>query len=108
VTLDFTATARALREEAHPAKDGHRQISLAHRGSLRVLLFSFEAGGELPAHQAPGHVLIQCLSGSLSVHAAGARHVVAPGQALLLDPDVAHDVAAAEASDMLLTVCRKG
>lgn len=108
VPLDFAATARALRAEAHPAKDGHRQISLVHRGPLRVVLFTFETGGQLPAHQAPGHVLIQCLGGALTVRAEGARHILGPGQALLLDPDVTHDVEASSETDMLLTVCLNG
>ncbi len=105
VLLDLPDLARRLRAEPHPAKDGHRQAGLIHRGPLRVVLFAFEPGARLPEHRAPGHVLIQCLRGTLSVQAAGARHRVGSGETLALDPDVAHDVEAVEESDMLLTVC---
>ena len=103
--LDLPDLATRLRAEPHPARDGHRQAGLIHRGPLRLILFTFEPGARLPEHSAPGHVLIQCLRGALSVQAAGTRHRVGGGEALALEPNVAHDVEAVEESEMLLTVC---
>ncbi|HZI75015.1 MAG TPA: hypothetical protein VFD73_13510 [Gemmatimonadales bacterium] len=60
VPLNFADLARALRAEPHQAKGGHRQAGLIHRGHVRLLLFTFEAGGHLPEHRAPGHVVIHC------------------------------------------------
>lgn len=105
VALNLTDLARALQAEPHPAKGGHRQAGLIHRGPLRLVLFAFEAGGSLPAHRAPGHVVIHCLRGRLEVEAAGARQEIGGGEAVVLDPDVPHSVRAAEESDMLLSVC---
>lgn len=105
VPLDLPELARALQGEPHPAKDGHRQVGLIHRGPLRLLLFSFEAGGRLPEHRAPGHIVIHCLRGELHVDAGASRHRLGPGEALALDPAVSHAVEAVVESDMLLTVC---
>lgn len=106
VALKLPDLARALQSEPHPAKSGHRQAGLIHRGALRLLLFAFEPGGRLPEHRAPGHVVIHCLRGELVVHAEAARHQLASGEALVLDPDVPHSVEAEGKSEMLLTVCK--
>lgn len=105
VSLDFPELARALRAEPHPAKGGHRQAGLIHRGPLRLLLFTFEPGGRLPQHQAPGHVVIHCLDGELQVEAAASHHRLGAGEAIALDPEVPHAVEAVTESAMLLTVC---
>lgn len=105
VALELPAMAQALRTEPHPARDGHRQTGLIHRGPLRLLLFTFDAGGALPQHKAPGYVVIHCLRGELVVDAAGQQHRVRTGAALVLNPDIPHDVKATVESDMLLTVC---
>lgn len=103
--LDLPDLARVLRAEPHPAKDGHRQAGLVHRGPLRLLLFAFEAGGRLAEHRAPGLVVIHCLQGELTVEAQGVTHRLGSGEAVMLDPDVPHSVQASADSDMLLTVC---
>lgn len=105
VPLDLPQLARALFAEPHPAKDGHRQAGLIHRGPLRLLLFAFEPGGYLPEHRAPGHVIIHCLRGELAVQAAGEEHRLGDGNAVVLDPNVPHSVTAVGESEMLLTVC---
>ncbi|HYC33985.1 MAG TPA: cupin domain-containing protein [Gemmatimonadales bacterium] len=105
VSLDLPGLARALRSEPHPAKDGHRQAGLVHRGPLRLLLFAFDAGGRLPEHRAPGQVVIHCLRGELAVEASAERHRLGSGEAVVLEPDVPHSVEAVADSEMLLTVC---
>jgi quercetin dioxygenase-like cupin family protein len=102
--LDLSATARALREEAHPSKDGHRQIGLLHREHLRVVLFAFDRGGWLREHRAPGLVTIHALTGRLRVVTPTTTHELASGQLLVLERDVPHDVEALDQADMLLTV----
>jgi quercetin dioxygenase-like cupin family protein len=104
VPLNLPNLARALQAEPHPAKDGHRQAGLVHRGHLRLLLFTFDAGGRLPEHRAPGHVVIHCLRGELDVEAAGAQYRLGSGEALVVDPEVPHSVEAVAESDLLLTV----
>ena len=105
VSLNLPDLSRALHAEPHPAKSGHRQAGLVHRGPLRMLLFTFEPGGHLPEHRAPGHVVIHCLRGELAVEANAARHPLREGAALVLEPNVPHAVEAVVESEMLLTVC---
>lgn len=103
--LDLPAFARRLRSEPHAARDGHRQVGLIHRGPLRLVLFAFDAGGRLPEHKAPGQVVIECLSGSITVDAAGARHELGDRMMVVLEPGVPHAIEAQVESEMLLTVC---
>ena len=105
VALNFGDLGRALRAEPHPARSGHRQAGLIHDGPLRLLLFTFEPGGRLPEHRAPGHVVIHCLRGELAIEAGGSEHRLGSGEALVLKPNVPHSVGAVEESEMLLTVC---
>lgn len=102
--LDLPAALRALRAEAYPVANGHRQIALMHQGPVRLVLFAFEAGGRIPQHSAPGWVTIHALRGSLTVRTADAVHVLSEGKLLSLAPAVLHDVEAAEAADMLLGI----
>jgi quercetin dioxygenase-like cupin family protein len=93
-----------LRAEDHPARDGHRQITLLHRPPVTQVLFSFAAGGHLDQHSASGLVTIHVIEGRLRVAAGGADHELEAGRLIVLDADVPHDVRAVEASAMLLTV----
>lgn len=103
-TLDLPAALRALRAEARPGANGHRQIALLHHGPVRLVLFAFDAGGSMPEHQAPGWITIHVLRGSLHVRTPDARHALSEGQVLALAPDVPHDVSAIGETDMLLGV----
>lgn len=101
--VDLASALAALRLEPDGSQ-GHRQITVFHRGPVRMILFTFERGGELPPHAANGEVCIHVLAGLLDVRTEAAIHVLRAGCALLLDPGVRHAVAAREPSDMLLTV----
>ena len=103
-TLDLGAALDHLLAEDHPAIHGHRQVTLFHQVPVTLVLFAFDAGGELPDHVAQGMVTIQALDGALTVQAGGADHPLTAGQILVLTPAVAHSVRAARASTMLLTV----
>jgi len=94
-----------LRAEDHPARNGHRQITLFRRGVLTHVAFSFDADGHLAEHSAEGLVTIHVLEGRLVVTAEGDSHDMKPGDVLILDTGVPHDVRALEPSAMLLTVC---
>jgi quercetin dioxygenase-like cupin family protein len=102
--LDLDAALERLRAEPHAANSGHRQVTVFHRGHVRIVLFAFEAGGRLPEHAAPGLVTIHALRGALRVRTAEADHAIGAGQMVVLDTGVRHDVEASEESDMLLTV----
>jgi quercetin dioxygenase-like cupin family protein len=102
--IDLAAALEALRGEHHESTERHRQITLFHKGSLRMVLFAFEAGAGLPSHRAPGSVVIHTLRGRIHVKTLNESYELTTGQLVILDPEVVHDVTAAEPSDMLLTI----
>ena len=101
---DLQAIAEDLKNEPHAATHGHRQIALYHYGSVTTLLFAFDEGGGLEAHQANGVVSIHVLDGAITIGLAEHTHELSGGQMLVLSPNVRHDVRATQASRMLLTV----
>ncbi len=96
--------AAQLRAEPHPASDGHRQMTIAHHGSVALVLFDFEADGRLVDHVADGLVTIQTLVGHVAVRTSEGDHELGAGSLLVLSPGVAHDLHANVASQVLLTV----
>lgn len=102
--FDLAREAARLRGEQHPVKHGHRQIVLFREDPVSLVLFDFEAGGMLPGHVADGVVTIHTISGSVEVRAGDTTHVVPSGSVLVLRPGVSHDLAAAVASRVLVTV----
>lgn len=102
--LDLPAALRALRSEAKPGANGHRQIALMHQGPVRLVLFAFETHGRIPDHAAPGWVTIHALRGTLRVRTSQSVHVLHEGTLLSLAPDVVHDVEAMDEADMLLGI----
>ena len=105
LVVDIAAVTATLRgEPGGPTQHGHRQMAVLHRGHMRVVLFTFDAGGELPDHTANGIVSIHVLSGELTVRTQRAEHRLRAGMVLVLDPLIAHSVMAAQPAEMLLTV----
>lgn len=102
--FDLEAAAGELAAEAGTPSRGHRQMMLYRHGGTSVSLFLFEAGAAMREHQTNGTVLIQALAGRLTVHAGGREHDLSAGRLLVMSPNVRHDVHAAAASRMLLTV----
>jgi quercetin dioxygenase-like cupin family protein len=102
--IDLGTTADRLRGEEHESTERHRQITVFHKGPLRMVLFTFEAGAGLPSHRAPGFVVIHTLRGRITVKTMNDSYELATGQLVTLDPEVVHDVTAAEPSEMLLTI----
>jgi len=102
--IDLTAALESLRVEHHDSTERHRQITVFHKGPLRMVLFAFEADAGLPSHRAPGFVVIHTLRGRITVKTLNDTHDLAADQLVMLDPEVVHDVTAVESSDMLLTI----
>lgn len=101
---DLAGIAARLRAEPHPATDGHRQMTIAHHGPVALVLFDFEADGQLVDHVADGLVTIQALAGQIQVRTAEGDHELGAGSLLVLSPGVAHDLHASVPSQVLLTV----
>lgn len=106
--LDFRAALETLRSEPRPLKDGHNQVTLFHSDTLRLVLFTFEPGGCLPRHHAPGVVMIQPLRGEIKVNTPSEKYDLRQGEALVLQPEIPHDVDSKNGADMLLSVAMTG
>ncbi len=102
--FDLQTALRDLRAEDHPARDGHRQVTIFHQLPVTHVLFAFESGGALSKHTTNGLVTIHSLEGRLRVQADNQEYDLPAGQMLILKPGVPHDVRAEEVSAMLLTV----
>lgn len=102
--LDLNQLSQKLQAEAHQPTRGHRQEAIYHYGSVTIVLFAFEAGGELPQHQSNGVVTIHVLEGVLNVELEAHNHELQASQILVLQPNVPHSVRAVAPARMLLTV----
>ncbi len=71
---------------------------------VRLVLFAFDAGEELSEHTAAMPVLLQAVSGSMTVTTPTETVVLAPGDVLHLGTREPHSVLAGEPSRLLLTM----
>ena len=94
--------------EPHEPVDGHRQITVAHRKGLSLVLFHFEPDGHIPDHVVDGEVTLHVLSGHPEIETAEQTHRLEGGQMLILGPGVRHDVEALAETKMLMTVAVDG
>lgn len=85
---------------------GHRRQTetLARESGVSILLMAMEAGDALHEHAAEGVVSIQLLLGHTTVKAGEEAFDLLPGQLVMLQPGVRHDLRAVERSTILLTV----
>ncbi len=103
--FDLRQALAQLRAEDHPARDGHRQVTIFHHTPVTHVLFDFEAGGVLPEHSTRGLVTIHVLEGRFMIRTdAGSHRDLRAGALLILNPELPHAVQAVERSAMLLTV----
>lgn len=100
--LDVEATADKLVERL--PGHGRQTESLARESGVSVIMMAMEADDEMKEHSADGVVLVQLLRGHASLSARGQKLELRPGQMILFQPGVRHDVHAEEQSVILLTV----
>lgn len=105
--FDLKVAAAELKREPS-GQHGHKQIALFKHGPATLALFVFDPGARLEDHVIDGPVIIQTLTGHLSVTTGERSYALPAGALLRLAPGVPHDVQASEASQMLLTVCVEG
>ena len=102
--FDLAVEGQRLRDEPGDARDGHRQITLFRGGGVSIVLFDFEAGGQLKDHAADGYVTVLVLNGAIRMATAAEQHQMSSGALLVLRPGIRHDLEAKTASSVLLTV----
>jgi quercetin dioxygenase-like cupin family protein len=102
----FGIEAEVQRLKAEPVwQSGSRNaITLTKEPGLRVVLTVLRKGTRLHEHQAGGPLTLQVVSGRLGFHAAGRSLTLSPGEVVVLEGDVAHEVEAIEEAAFLLTL----
>jgi quercetin dioxygenase-like cupin family protein len=62
------------------------------------------AGKEIPEHEAPGEIIVQCLEGKVAFTAMGKTNELEAGQLLYLAAEEPHSVKCIEDASFLLTI----
>lgn len=86
------------------ARHGRSARTLVKDGPLRLTLIAIAANGGMPSHKADGPVSIHLLEGDVVLSADGSEYALVPGEVLVLDAGVQHDVRSTGGCMLLLTV----
>ena len=101
-SIDVEATADRLIAEL-PGRS-RRTESLARESGVSLLMMAMEGGDSLNEHSAKGVVTIHLLRGHVTVASGETAVDLRPGQLVLMQPQVSHDLRAEEQSVVLLTI----
>jgi len=71
---------------------------------VEVLRLVMQRGKEIPEHEAPGEVIVQCLEGKVVFTTLGKDQELAAGQLLYLSAEEPHAVKCLEDASFLLTI----
>jgi quercetin dioxygenase-like cupin family protein len=78
--------------------------NLAREGGVSLVLMAIEAGDVIREHSTPGSTVVQVVRGHVTLTADGKAISLRPGEAVLFQPALRHDLRAEEQSVVLLTV----
>ena len=104
--FDLRSEAEQLRHQPSYEKGDPTGKTLVKEPDLRIVLFALKAGARLEPHQASGPISIQALEGTIRLGAGNETVELAPGNLLMLEPRVPHDVDALDDAVFLLTLGR--
>lgn len=76
---------------------------LAMTDEARIVYMALDASAERPTHPAPGHALVQILSGRVEFTYKGAGYELSEGGAIVMEPGAMHAVKALAPSTMMVT-----
>jgi quercetin dioxygenase-like cupin family protein len=81
-----------------------KTTTLAKTGDLEILRLVVPAGKEIPTHQAPGEISVQCLEGKVAFTAEGRTQELSAGQLLYLSTGKPHALKGLQDSSVLVTI----
>lgn len=84
---------------------GMKTTTLVKTGDLEVIRLVVPAGKEIPTHNAPGEITVQCLEGRVLFTAHGQARELGAGQFLYLSAAEPHSLQGIEDSSLLVTIC---
>ena len=81
-----------------------RTTKLFKSGRLEVVRLVIHRGRQIPAHQAPGDLVLQCLEGEVAVTTLGKTRRLRPGELIFIPNRIPHSLAARFDSSLLVTM----
>lgn len=87
---------------------GQPTRALFRTGLVELVRLGLPAGKTIPSHQAPGELIVHCLSGRVEFTTMGRTVTLEPGQLLHLLAAEPHAVHAVDDSQLLLTIVGPG
>lgn len=100
--LDLQAAAGEL--VAKLPGHGRQTKNLARESWMSIVMMAMESGDALHEHSAPGTVTVQVLSGHAAISAEEHAIDLRPGELVVFQPNICHDIRAEEQSVVLLTI----
>ena len=102
--FEIASVDRDLRKEEAYARTGHTARTLVREPDLRVVQVAIKAGGRISQHRAEETATVHVVSGRLRLHLPSGVVELGPGQVLLLERAVPHDVESLAETTFLLTL----
>jgi quercetin dioxygenase-like cupin family protein len=81
-----------------------KTTTLVKTSALELIRLILPAGKEIPSHQAPGEITVQCLEGRVAFTALGMTQDLRSGELLYLAAGEPHAVKGIENSSLLVTL----
>lgn len=81
-----------------------KTTTLVKTADLELIRLVLPAGKEIPSHQAPGEITVQCLEGHVAFTALGKTQELRSGELLYLAAGESHAVKGIENSSLLVTL----
>jgi quercetin dioxygenase-like cupin family protein len=78
--------------------------NVAREGGVSLVMMAMEAGEAVREHSTPGATSIQVIRGHTTLEANGQSISLRPGEVLLFEPGLRHNISAEEQSVVLLTI----
>lgn len=107
LSIDLPASILELKREGTPSGSRNAMTLVKHK-DFRVVLSVMKAGTKLARHTVRGTVLIEVLSGNVRIGILDATLDATAGQIISLDPNLPHEVQAAEDTTLLITIAWPG
>ena len=81
-----------------------KTATLIKSETLEIIRLAVPAGKEIPRHQAPGEITVQCLEGRVRFTAGEENKELSAGQLIYLTSGVPHSLHGIEDASILLTI----
>ncbi len=94
----------ALPKSSAGAQSVQSTVVLLETPHLKLVTIVVPKGGSLASHADPDQISIQALAGSGEIHIAGSSEKIDPSRAIVLAPNMQHDVRAADTADLVLLI----